>query len=286
MAAASGPPVESASQAGCAEGQCRMGAAADPSLTVGGDGADDGLGHEVWAQNPALVPGSSTALPSAPVSTQGRPRPTPPAEHSDPLLPPVLCSPAWEVAKDSRVERDPPPAALGSLGKALAFEARSLEGVLCTQAGRQPLQLREQGVHGAGWALCSSRDLQGPERQAGTLSFSPASLLASQNPGPPCEVVTVTASTSQVSRLRLWESNSCHPGLSDPSLGPSCRPSPGGWQRALVPDPSSAALRLRTLRQAQDLTGFHECLPRPHVAHAQLMPILPLPFPEEELLSV
>ena len=51
-----------------------MGAAADPSLTVGGDGADDGLGHEVWAQNPALVPGSSTALPSAPVSTQGRPR--------------------------------------------------------------------------------------------------------------------------------------------------------------------------------------------------------------------
>ena len=59
-----------------------MGAAADPSLTVGSDGADDGLGDKVWAQNPALVPGSSTALPSAPVSTQARLRPTPLAEQS------------------------------------------------------------------------------------------------------------------------------------------------------------------------------------------------------------
>ena len=167
MAAASGPPVESASQAGCAEGQCRTGAAADPSLTVGGDGADDGLGDEVWAQNPALVPGSSIALPSAPVSTQGRPRPTPPAEHSDPLLPPVLCSPAWEAAKDSRVERDPPPAALGSLGTALAFEARSLEGILCTQAGRQPLQLRDQVCTGLAGHSAAAGTFRAPRDRPG-----------------------------------------------------------------------------------------------------------------------
>lgn len=107
----------------------------------------------------------------------------------------MLCSPTWEVAKDSGVERDLPPAALGSFRKALASEARSLEGIPCTQAGRQPLQLRDQGARGAGQALCSGRDLQGPGRQAGTLSFSPTSLPASQTPGPPCEVVTVTAST-------------------------------------------------------------------------------------------
>lgn len=56
--------------------------------------------------------------------------------------------------------------------------------------------------------------------------------------------------------------------------------------RALDPDPSSAALRLSALRQARDLSGFHACFPRPHVAHAQLMPVLPLAFPEEELLEV
>lgn len=84
MAVVSGPPVESSSQAGCAEGQCRVGAAAGPLLTVGGDGADDGLGDEGWAQNPALVPGGNAALPSAAVSTQGCPCPTPLAEHSAP----------------------------------------------------------------------------------------------------------------------------------------------------------------------------------------------------------
>lgn len=146
------------------------------------------------------------------------------------------------------MERDPPPAALGSPWEGSGSEARSpWKACPAIRPACQPLQLRDQGALRVRPGTLQQQGPQGPGRQAGTLSFSPTSSrphrLQSRPRGGDGHCVHFAGA-----KLRLWESDSHHPGLSStPAWVPHAGPLLGRMAEGSRSDPSSAALRLSAL---------------------------------------